>query len=78
MGNLCLRRDNPKVVNQMVLKLLCSDSKCSEIPLEVTITPKLDTARNITEAEFSHEREPKKTVSYKWFERLPYIRVANY
>ena len=32
----------------MVLKLLYSDSECSDVPIEVAVTPKLDTAKNNT------------------------------
>ena len=59
-----MQRDNPKAVMQMVLKVLCSDSECSNVPLEVAVMPKLDTAKNNTTEECSHE-EPKKRVSYK-------------
>ena len=64
-GNFYLQRENPKGVKQMVLKLIFSDSECSDVPLEVAFTHKLDTAKNNTAQECSHERESKMKVSNK-------------
>ena len=64
-GKLLLTEAQPKVVKQMVLKLLCSSSESSNVPREVAVTPKLDTAKNNTAEECSQEREPKKRMSNK-------------